>query len=120
MTYAAYFNEARSKSKDEEALPPPPKAAPKTAPPGPVASSDVDLALHRTAELVKAGALSAAEEDAVVGRLLSLDARFLYIAKHFGSLPSFARHPRAAPADGPDVVVVGSGVAGMTAALRIL
>ena len=33
MTYAAYFNEARSKSKDEEALPPPPKAAPKTAPP---------------------------------------------------------------------------------------
>ena len=158
MTYAAYFNEARSKSKDEEALPPPPKAAPKTAPPlaprttpttaapadpsaptGPVASSDVDLALHRTAELVKAGALSAAEEDAVVGRLLSLDARFLYLAKHFGSLPSFARHlraalasapaaaplaaaaaPRAAAADGPDVVVVGSGVAGMTAALRIL
>ena len=50
---------------------------------------------------MKAGALSAAEEDAVVGRLLSLDARFLYLAKHFGSLPSFARHLRAALASAP-------------------
>ena len=56
----------------------------------------MDRALAATASLVRAGALSAVEEDVAVGRILNGDPSYLLLAKHFGAMPSFVQHLRHA------------------------
>uniref|UniRef100_A0A7S3STQ9 FAD-dependent oxidoreductase 2 FAD-binding domain-containing protein n=1 Tax=Emiliania huxleyi TaxID=2903 RepID=A0A7S3STQ9_EMIHU len=113
---------------------------------GAVATALLDTTLGAVASLVRGGAIDAAREAEAVRRALALDARLLLLAKHFGSAPRFATHLQAALALPPsfaplealappatvaaaaappappalDAVVIGSGVAGLTAALRLL
>ena len=56
----------------------------------------MDRALAATATLVRAGALSAVEEEVAVGRILNGDPSVLLLAKHFGAMPSFVQHLRRA------------------------
>lgn len=106
----------------------------------------MDTALGALAALARSGALDPAAEAQAVSRILMRDSNVLLIAKHFGASPRFAQHlgaALAAPASPlgelgggggpparaapvlqtpamPDALVIGTGVAGLSAALRLL
>ena len=120
-----------------------------TSPPlAPPDATLLDATLAALAAASRQGLLTAEEEARAVALALAGDARLLLVAKHFGKgSPAFSGHVRsalaaataappptaaaaaaaaaptaavAATSISPDAIVVGSGVAGMTAALRLL
>jgi len=110
----------------------------------------MDMAFGAVASAARSGALEAGAEAQAVSRILMHDTSILLVAKHFASSNRFAQYLRAAlqtPATPlamlgasavgkgrastrgvqasmavglPDALVVGTGVAGLTAALRLL
>ena len=102
----------------------------------------MDAAISAVAALASDGAIGAADEDALVDAAVAADPRVLMLARHYGvGDPSkFAQHALRAVRSGPfvgyssgtaaasssvkssqvDVVVVGGGLAGLTAALTAL
>ena len=102
----------------------------------------MDAAISAVAALASDGAIGAADEDALVDAAVAADPRVLILARHYGvGDPSkFAQHALRAVRSGPfvgyssntavasssvkssrvDVVVVGGGLAGLTAALTAL
>ena len=107
----------------------------------------LDTALSHLAAASRSGSLTPLEEAAAVKLALSSDYGLLLTCRHFGGTANFASHvrsailaasiapssssttttanaitttPSAPSVTGPDVVVIGTGVAGMTTALRLL
>ena len=94
----------------------------------------MDAAISAVAALAADGGLGAGDENALVDASLAADPRVLILARHYGvgDPAKFAQHALRAVASGPfvdrpgqqdhpsDVVVVGGGLAGLTAALTVL
>uniref|UniRef100_A0A7S4L0X3 Cytochrome b5 heme-binding domain-containing protein n=1 Tax=Guillardia theta TaxID=55529 RepID=A0A7S4L0X3_GUITH len=96
----------------------------------------LDLALSAVASQARKGAIDSRTEDAVIDRLLVKDESLLLLAKHYASFNSqrFLEHAaryskeaalmgsevRAAVSDAVDAIVIGGGLAGLSAALTLL
>ena len=123
--YWAKVKEKQAKEAKEEAPAAPPPAAPVLALQDPAV---FDAAVGAVATSAKAGALGRADEDALIDCLFAQDFRVLSLAKNYLHDPArFVEHAlrtlggTLAPAAAvPDAVVVGGGLAGLSAALTLL
>jgi len=86
----------------------------------------VDAAVGAAAELGRAGLISTEREAELVSLSFSKDANLMILAKHYGTdLDKFLLHSKsigtlAEDSGEPDAIVVGSGLAGLSATLNIL
>lgn len=86
----------------------------------------VDVAVGAASELAKAGRISTEREAELVSLAFSRDSNLMILAKHYGTdLDKFLLHSHnignlAEESGEPDAIVIGSGLAGLSATLNIL
>ena len=86
----------------------------------------VDAAVGAASELAKAGRISTEREAELVSLAFSKDSNLMILAKHYGAdLDKFLLHSQnvgnlAGDGGEPDAIVIGSGLAGLSATLNLL